>query len=83
MNTPNYPKSLVVGLCAGWLGGCSLLSSWHWEKAGATDADYSFDEAQCKAKVYSGSGTDGAVTNASVRRMHACMEAKGWHKAPN
>ena len=63
------------------LTGCALFHSWHWEKKGASEAEYSFDEAQCKAKVYS--GTDGMVTNASVRRMHGCMEAKGWVKVPN
>ena len=63
------------------LAGCALFSSWHWEKRGASEAEYSFDEAQCKAKVYS--GNDGMVTNASVRRMHGCMEAKGWVKVPN
>ena len=68
-----------LGLAA--LAGCALFSSWHWEKKGASEAEYSFDEAQCKAKVYS--GTDGMVTNASVRRMHGCMEAKGWVKVPN
>lgn len=70
---------------SGWfvvlLTGCAMFSSWHWEKKGASEAEYSFDEAQCKAKVYS--GTDGMVTNASVRRMHGCMEAKGWVKVPN
>ena len=68
-----------LGLAA--LTGCALFPSWHWEKKGASEAEYSFDEAQCKAKVYS--GTDGMVTNASVRRMHGCMEAKGWVKVPN
>jgi hypothetical protein len=68
-------------LCVAALTGCALFPSWHWEKKGASEAEYSFDEAQCKAKVYS--GTDGMVTNASVRRMHGCMEAKGWVKVPN
>lgn len=58
------------------LAGCALLSpSWHWEKPGG---DYDADVRFCKQQTYS--GTDGNVTNASVRRMHACMEAKGWKK---
>lgn len=74
-------KSLKTALSACFavlLAGCSLMSSWHWEKAGAGEAEYSFDEAQCKAKLHA--GTDGMVTQESVRRMHACMEAKGWSK---
>lgn len=68
-------------LCVVLLSGCALFSSWHWEKAGASEAEYSFDETQCKAKTYA--GNDGTVTNATVRRMHGCMEAKGWRKVPN
>ena len=61
------------------MSGCSLLfPNWHWEKAGG---DYSQDERFCKTQTYS--GTDGLVTQASVRRMHACMEAKGWRKVAN
>ncbi|AXS79516.1 hypothetical protein [Dechloromonas sp. HYN0024] len=59
----------------------AACSSWHWEKPGALDGDYSRDEIVCKQQVYS--GTDGIVTNASVRRMHACMVARGWRKAEN
>jgi hypothetical protein len=55
--------------------GCA---SWHWEKRGASADDYEADEKFCKSQVYS--GTDGAVTEALVRRMHACLEAKGWRK---
>ena len=29
------------------------------------------------------SGTDGVVTNATVRNMHACLMARGWHKVAN
>jgi hypothetical protein len=61
--------------------GLAACSSWHWEKRGAQDSDYVQDEIFCKQQVYS--GTDGIVTNASVRRMHACMMAKGWHKVDN
>ncbi|MDP2880753.1 MAG: hypothetical protein Q8N89_04120 [Azonexus sp.] len=60
------------------LAGCS---SWHWEKRGALDGEYRRDEIFCKQQVYT--SADGVVTNASVRRMHACMQAKGWQKVPN
>lgn len=75
---PKHTLVLVVFLP---LSACALFPSWHWAKTGASDADYTADETQCKARVYS--GTDGVVTNASVRRMHACMEGKGWIKQPN
>lgn len=71
-------------LCVGALAlatGCSIFPSWHWERPGASDADYKFDETECKGRAYS--GTDGAVTQESVRRMQACMLAKGWRKTPN
>jgi hypothetical protein len=58
--------------------GLTACSSWHWEKSGALDGDYARDEIFCKQQVYS--GTDGIVTHASVRRMQACMVAKGWRK---
>lgn len=61
--------------------GLTACSSWHWEKPGALDGDYVRDETVCKQQVYS--GTDGIVTNASVRRMHACMMSRGWLKAAN
>ncbi len=73
--------TLVALIQAAWLAGCGLMPSWHWEKRGASEAEYAYDEAQCKAKVYT--GTDGMVTQASVRRMHGCLEAKGWAKVPN
>jgi hypothetical protein len=63
------------------LFGLTACSSWHWEKSGALDDDRTRDEIFCKQQVYS--GTDGFVTNASVRRMHACMAAKGWQKVAN
>ena len=66
-------------LClAGLLSGCALFPSWRWVKPGADQAAYEADEIQCKSQVYS--GTDGMVTNASVRRMHACLESRGWRK---
>lgn len=61
--------------------GLAACSTWHWEKRGAQEGDYARDENFCKQQVYS--GTDGMVTNASVRRMHACLVAKGWQKVAN
>lgn len=61
--------------------GLAACSSWHWEKRGAQEGEYARDETFCKQLVYT--GTDGFVTNASVRRMHACMQAKGWQKVDN
>ncbi|MCL2344542.1 MAG: hypothetical protein FWC58_01650 [Desulfobulbus sp.] len=69
-------KFLIPALLV--LAGCA---SWHWEKRGASAADYDLDEKYCKLQTYS--GTEGLVTNASVRRMHACLEAKGWSKVAN
>ncbi|MBS1143794.1 MAG: hypothetical protein H6R14_1200 [Proteobacteria bacterium] len=61
--------------------GLVACSSWHWEKRGAQEGEYARDETFCKQLVYT--GTDGFVTNASVRRMHDCMQAKGWQKVTN
>lgn len=69
-------KYLLVVLMA--LSGCA---SWHWEKSGASAADYDADEKYCKLQAYS--GTDGMVTQAHVRRMHDCMGARGWKKVAN
>lgn len=60
------------------LGGCALFPDWHWEKHGATDEDYGRDERDCKVQTYS--GNDGTVTKATVRRMHSCLELRGWRK---
>lgn len=60
------------------LSGCA---SWHWEKRGASAGDYDDDEKYCKLQAYS--GTDGMVTKANVRRMHECMEGRGWRKVAN
>lgn len=60
------------------LAGCALWPSWHWEKAGATADELTWDQNQCKAKVYAGS--TGMVTDATVRRMQYCMGARGWHR---
>ena len=67
---------LLIGMT-----GCALRPTWHWEKPGADEQDLNWDQNQCKAKTYS--GNDGNVTNASVRRMFACMEGKGWSKRDN
>jgi len=69
-------RFLVILLLS--LTGCALFPNWHWEKRGATDGDYALDERDCKVQSYS--GTDGTVTKASVRRMHTCLEARGWRK---
>lgn len=71
-------KRMTLILILLGLAGCS---SWHWEKRGALDGDYARDENFCKQQVYS--GTDGVVTKATVRSMHACLVAKGWRKASN
>lgn len=72
-------RLLPLCLAAFVLSACSILApKWHWEKPGG---DYDQDERFCKTQTYS--GTDGMVTNASVRRMHGCMEAKGWQKVEN
>lgn len=56
----------------------TACASWHWEKAGG---NYAQDEKFCKQQTYT--GTDGMVTKEMVRRMHGCMEAKGWRKVAN
>jgi hypothetical protein len=63
------------------LGGCMLFPGWHWAKPGASEADYDIDLKFCKQLIYP--GVDGAVTQASVRAMHACMESRGWRKTPD
>ncbi len=72
----NMHRSLFL-LAAACTSACSLLApSWHWEKAGG---DYDADLRDCKTVTFSDSS--GAMpTAASVRRMHACMEGKGWRK---
>lgn len=60
---------------------CALFPNWHWEKRGATEADYAIDERDCKVLSYS--GTDVMVTQVSVRRMHSCLEMRGWRKVKN
>jgi len=67
---------LTLGLAA-----CALRPAWHWEKPGASEAQYTTELNQCKGATYS--GTDGMVTTEMVRRMHNCMEAKGWRKVGN
>ena len=70
-----YSFLLASPLC---LVGCA---SWHWEKHGASDDDYTLDEKNCKVQSYS--GADGMVTQASVRKMHTCLQARGWRKVEN
>lgn len=71
---------IAIILLAG-LAGCAFFPNWHWEKRGAAAGEYDQDVTFCKQRTYS--GVDGMVTDESVRRMHACMEAKGWRKVQN
>ena len=64
------------------VNGCALRPGWHWAKPGAVDGEYDADLTFCKAQTYAWA-TDGMVTGESVRRMHACMEARGWRKVEN
>jgi hypothetical protein len=63
------------------LGACALRPSWHWEKPGAGEEAYDRDLTFCKLQTYS--GTEGMVTNESVRRMQGCMVGRGWRKVDN
>lgn len=64
------------------VGGCALRPGWHWDKPGVVDGEYDADIKFCKTQTYAWA-TDGMVTAESVRRMHACMEARGWRKVEN
>ena len=77
----NIGRSILVGILFAALAGCALRPAWHWEKANATDEDYERDVKFCKQQTYS--GTDYMVTTESVRRMHHCLESKGWRKSAN
>jgi hypothetical protein len=76
-------RRFYIGLAAFLLlSGCSLLRpGWHWEKAGASSAEYDSDISYCKSQT--SQALDGAVTNESVRRIHACMQRLGWQKVEN
>lgn len=69
-------RYLVVAVLL--VSGCA---SWHWEKAGAGAVEYETDEKYCRLQAYS--GTDGMVTKEQVRKMHACLESRGWRKVRN
>ena len=69
---------LIFAIVVTGLIGCVGRPAWHWEKQGAGDEQLTWDQNQCKARVYAGSA--GAVTNETVRHMFACMESKGWSK---
>ena len=75
-----WTTSMVICIFAG-VAGCALKPAWHWEKPGASEREYSTDLNQCKFATYP--DTSGIVTNETVRRMFACMEAKGWSKVAN
>lgn len=72
------PISLLLAML---MTGCFLRPNWHWEKAGASEADYATELNRCKQQTYT--GTDGMVTQAMVQRMHGCMQAAGWQKVAN
>jgi hypothetical protein len=81
MNRNNRRIASLAACSLLMIAGCALKPSWHWEKAGASEQDYSTDLNQCKFATYP--DTMGMVTNESVRRMFACMEGKGWSKVAN
>jgi hypothetical protein len=83
LGIPAFPsvQRVLLGACAILIGGCALFPNWHWEKAGASTAEYDYDVKFCKQLIYP--GVDGYVTGESVRRMEACMMSRGWRKAPN
>lgn len=72
------PPRLLIAALAIAVSACSLFPNWHWERPGASAADYEADLKHCKLLVYP--GVDGMVTKQSVRAMHACMEGRGWRK---
>ncbi len=74
-------KRTVSIACLLLLSGCALMSKWHWEKAGASDAEYDADIRYCKTQT--DQSIDGTVTDASVRRIHGCMQRRGWHRVDN
>lgn len=80
---PAHPcvQLTLLGACVMLLGGCALFPDWHWEKTGASPAEYDYDVKFCKQLIYP--GVDGYVTKESVRHMEACMMSRGWHKTPN
>lgn len=78
MKSAGFFLIVIIGLS---MAGCALRPSWHWARPGAGEEELSWDQNQCKAKVYAGSS--GNVTNETVRRMFACMEGKGWSRVEN
>jgi hypothetical protein len=64
MNTKLLVLPLLLCL-GGMLAGCNLITGrYHWDKPGATDADFKADSAACQA------GGDQGFTG--------CMNAHGW-----
>lgn len=81
MNDSRKPAA-AIGVClAIVLASCALRPTWHWERPGASDEEYSFELNQCKAAVYT--DASGYVTQETVRRMQMCMERKGWRRVEN
>ena len=79
---PHAWRTLLAAAAVVTLAGCALRPAWHWDKPGAVTGEYDADLKFCKTQTYAWA-TDGMVTGESVRRMHACMEARGWRKVEN
>lgn len=77
-----FPKFRILNLVFSFaLTGCALWPNWHWEKNGASESEYQADLTFCKSQT--DQSLNGTVTNESVRRLHACMERRGWQKVKN
>jgi len=78
----NVMKTIALMSILLAMAGCSLFQpAWHWSRPGASEADYEVDIRFCKSQT--DQAIDGTVTNASVRRIHGCMERRGWRKVEN
>jgi hypothetical protein len=82
ISTLPHPWRILLATAFVALAGCALRPAWHWDKPGAVAGEYDADVKFCKAQTYAWA-TDGMVTGESVRRMHACMEGRGWRKVEN
>ena len=65
--------ALMLGL--GLIGCATTGGGWHYEKDGASKADYNMDTGQCRAQAF-------AVSNPTLLQigiiMDGCMQGKGW-----
>jgi hypothetical protein len=73
-----FIQMLIVSLL---ISGCVLWLTWHWERVGSIDADYEADLKFCKSQT--DQSINGTVTNETVRRMHGCMNSRGWKRVDN